>query len=98
MSVVNLVILLESVACALALEDWVVEDVEAQVPDTAEAQVMGAVIGATVRIVGLRGVAAAILLPVAGATVDHHHIAVKTLLMLMGIDVGAGAEVCCAPL
>lgn len=65
------------------------EGVEAPVPGTAEAQVMGA--GATVHVEEGPLDFAVILLDVAGATADHHHIA-KTLRMLMGIVVAAEAD------
>lgn len=97
MSVVSLVILLESVGCVSVLEDWGVEGVEAPAPGTAEAQVMGAV--ATVHVEESPLAFEAILLDEAGATVGHHHIA-KTLRMLMamtqlmvpGIVAAAGAD------
>lgn len=88
---VNLVILHESVACVLALEDWEVEGVVAPALfDIAGVQAMGA--GATVHGEGPLMVAAIHLIE-AGATVDHQYITVDILLcpkgVLAGVDVAA---------
>ncbi|KAK3041769.1 hypothetical protein RJ639_000285, partial [Escallonia herrerae] len=87
MSVVNLVILLESVACALVHVAWEADDVEAQVLDAAGVQAMG--VGVIVLVIALAGedllgVAAYHL--AAEATAGRLHIVAVSVihLMLMG--------------
>lgn len=88
MNVVNLVILLENVACGLAHEAWEVDGVEALALVLVGVQVMGA--GAIARMQeNLHDVEAYRLVEVA-ATAGHLHIAVLAMihLLLMETDVG----------
>ncbi|PQQ18311.1 hypothetical protein Pyn_36022 [Prunus yedoensis var. nudiflora] len=86
MSVVNLVILLENVACVLVHEDWVVEGAEVHLLDAAEVLVMMVMdAGAIVRVGEdlLHDAVVSHLLDVDEATVGLLHIALLVVLHLM---------------
>lgn len=90
MSVVNLVILLESAACALVHEVWEVGAAEAQALDAGGVQVMGMGAGAIVPVVEDLQDVAAYHLAVVAATADLLHIVMPVVIHLMLMEIKAG--------